>query len=449
MREPNTLLDALLDEAGMSRAGLAARVNQAAAAGQRTAPRYDHTSVGRWLAGQRPRDPVSTLICEALSTAVARPLTLEDIGMGVGRSDPGSVELHQFINRAPALWRSDRRDNPAVRDSPLVTGLDAIAPIWQWENPPDDHDVSRHGTGRIGADDVELITAARQHYEQMYRRIGGIATRTRLVRFLGEHAAPILRGSYSNLTGRDVHHAIGALLALAGICAHDADRHGLAQRYFHQALRLAKASGDRAFGAYIIALLTNQALFHRDYRQAVAFAEAALRTANGTLTPALAADLHAMQAKAFARMRQPAQAHHAMHQAEHAADLIGQPGQPAEPPETDYVQPGLVDTHLAEALLALGDLTAAHEHAHHAAALGTHPRGQVNRLVTVTRVAVAERDLDRAAEAATTMLTLARGMESARLNDRFRVLADTLRHHPAAATRTAVEQLDHATRLPL
>ena len=37
-----------------------------------------------------------------------------------------------------------------------------------------------------------------------------------------------------------------------------ADTHVAAQRYLHQALRFAKASGDRAFGAYIVALLVNQ-----------------------------------------------------------------------------------------------------------------------------------------------------------------------------------------------
>ncbi len=50
-------------------------------------------------------------------------------------------------------------------------------------------------------------------------------------------------------------------MAVAGICAYDTDAHGLAQRYFHQALRLAKASGDRGLGAYVIALLVNQSLF--------------------------------------------------------------------------------------------------------------------------------------------------------------------------------------------
>lgn len=445
MREANTLLDALLDESGMSRAALAARVNRAAATGGPPL-HYDHTAVGRWLAGQRPRSHVPALICAVLGHAVGRALTLGDIGMADGSGAPGSVDLDQFINRAPALWRSDQQNHDPLRQAPVITGMDAIAPVWEWENPPEDSDVSRRGEGRIGAAEVELIQGARDRYEQMYRHVGGVATRARVVMFLNDYAAPVLRGTYGDQLGRHVHRAVGGLVAVAGICAYDADRQGLAQRYFQQALRLAKASGDRAFGAYVIALLTNQAHFLRDYHQAVAFAEAALRTAGGELTPALASDLHGMQAKAYGRMREHTQAHESMRRAETAVNRIGQR---EEPPETGYVQPGLADTQLAETLLSLGDLGAARSYAQQAVDLTAHPRGQVNRLVTVTRVAVAERDIDRAADATHTMLDLARGMESARLNDRFRAIADSLRPHDGRASQDVVERIDCTVALPL
>lgn len=51
--QPNVLLDALLAEAGMSHAGLAAYVNQAGRS-RGLALRYEHTAVARWLKGQRP-----------------------------------------------------------------------------------------------------------------------------------------------------------------------------------------------------------------------------------------------------------------------------------------------------------------------------------------------------------------------------------------------------------
>jgi hypothetical protein len=444
MREPNTLLDALLDEAGMSRAGLAARVNRLGESEGR-AYAYDHTSVGRWVAGQRPRGAVPGYIQRILSVAVGRPLTLDDVGFGApAAASPGTVGLEQFVNRAPALWRSDRPEQG--KSVPVASGLNAIAPVWEWENPPEDSDVSRRGSARVGLDDVACIQAARNRYEQMYRRVGGVATRGRVVFFLNEYAASVLRGSYSDAVGRKLHRAVGGLVSIAGICAYDADAQGFAQGYFHQALRLAKASGDKSFGAYVIGLMTNQAMFLRDYHRTLAFAEAALRAAGTEISPALAADLNAMKAKAYGRIKEQDSAHRAMESAERAAGRIGER---EEPPETGYVQPGLVDTQLAESLLSLGDLTAASAYAQQAADLTTHPRGQVNRLVTVTRVAVARREIDRAAEAASTMLDRAEGMESVRLSNRFRAIADALRPQDAASARAVVERIDTNLSVPI
>lgn len=447
MTEPNTLLEAVLDESGMSRAGLALRVNDAGtASGLRL--RYDHTAVGRWIAGQRPRARVPELICAVLTAALGRPLTLEDIGMG--RTDtkaPGAVPLAQFVQRVPALWRSDRLAREDVREASVIDGLPAIAPVWEWENPPEDRDVSRVGSPRVGQADVDVLRFARDRYEQIYRHAGGVAVRDRVVSFLDIHGGPILRGSYADAIGRQVHRAVGGLAAVAGICAYDSDYQGLAQRYFHQALRLAKASGDHAFGGYVLALLVNQALFLRDYRQAVALAEAALRTAGSFVTPALASDLHGMQAKAFGRMHDQTAAHEHMRAAEAATGRIGLS---EEPPETGYVQPGLAETQFAEALLSLGDLSAATAHAEQAANVVVHARGRVNRLVTVTRVAIAGRELDHAAQAANTMLDQAQGMESRRLHGRFRAIRNNLAPFASSlAVRDVVERVDAALAVPM
>lgn len=48
MREPNILLDAQIDEAGMSHDGFASRVNQAGAR-RGLVLLYDHASVRRWI----------------------------------------------------------------------------------------------------------------------------------------------------------------------------------------------------------------------------------------------------------------------------------------------------------------------------------------------------------------------------------------------------------------
>ncbi|GAA0926104.1 transcriptional regulator [Streptomyces thermoalcalitolerans] len=445
--QPNTLLDAILDEAGISHAGLAARVNQA---GQKRGLvlRYEHTAVARWLKGQRPRGQVPDLICEVLSARLHRPVTLDDIGLGVPGESPAphGTSLSGFVERATALWRSDEQRRPHVLGAPTLSGTSAVMPVWEWENPPEDTDVSRGGPRRVTPGDIEMLRAARTHYEQMYRRAGGIATRGRVVGFLNAEAAPLLRGSYSDATGRQLHRATGALVAIAGICAYDSDAHGLAQRYFHQALRLAKASGDRGLGAYVMALLVNQSLFLREYRQAVAFAETALRAADRHITPALASDLYAMQAKAYAHLGESTNALSRIHRAERAAERIRRGH---EPDETGYVQPGLVNVQAAEALLNLGELEAAQKHATAAVDTPAHDRGRVHRLALLSTIELRRGNADKAVAAAMRMAEQARGMESQRVRDRLRAVREQLVHSGCSGTAEAAEMIDGALRVPL
>ncbi|KDQ66199.1 MULTISPECIES: hypothetical protein [Streptomyces] len=445
--EPNVLLESLIDEAGVSRAGLAGHINLAGRARGLTL-RYEHTAVARWLKGQRPRGQVPDLICEVLAGRLHRPVTLDDIGMGpAGRhAATPSTGLPGFVEHATALWRSDEQRRPRLADAPVLTGTTAVMPVWEWENPPEDTDVSRPGPCRVSAADIETLRAARTHYEQMYRKAGGIATRPRVVKFLTTETAPLLRGGYDDALGRRLHRAVGGLVAVAGICAYDADAHGLAQRYFHQALRLAKASGDRGLGGYVIALLVNQSLFLADHRGAVAFAEAALRAAGPQLTPALAADLYAMQAKAYARLGDTRNALERIHRAESEAGRIS-PGR--EPEETGYVQPGLVDVQVAEALLGLGDLTGAREHASAAVRSPAHARGRVHRLALLAHLELLQGEAERAAGTAREMAEHARGMESRRLRDRLRVVRELLATSGCADADAAADVIDGALRVPL
>ncbi|WP_225080430.1 transcriptional regulator [Streptomyces sp. CoT10] len=442
--ESNTLLDALLDEAGMSRLGLATRINAAGAA-RGKAMRYDHSSVIRWLKGQRPRGIVPDLICEVLAERLGRPLTLEDIGMGNNTSQP-ATPLAGFIDRSTALWRSDLQQRPELQTTPIITGLPAVGPVWEWENPPDDADVSRAGTPRVGMPDVDLLRSARTHYEQMYRKAGGVTTRARVLLFLNTETAPLLRGAYSDPTGRELHRAVGGLVAIAGICSYDSDAQGLAQRYFHQALRLAKASGDRAFGGYVLALMVNQCLYLREYRQAVAFAEAAVRTAGHAISHALACDLYAMQGKAFSRMGDQSSARRVMTLAETAA---GQIRRDEEPAETGYVQPGLLEANLADALMRLGDTTPAQAYAAEAVATGAHERGRVHRLATLTDCQLRAGDADQAAATAHSVLETIQGMESRRLNDRLVRMRRSMDAMGSRVTAEVVERIDDTLRIPL
>jgi hypothetical protein len=128
MREPNILLDALIDESGMSHDGLASRVNQAGSRDGLTL-QYDHASVRRWIRDATiPRGPVPELICEVLSMRLGRTVALADAGLGPGPDSGEGTPLAKAVDAAVALWRSDFKQAAAIHAAQPMQGAAAIAP---------------------------------------------------------------------------------------------------------------------------------------------------------------------------------------------------------------------------------------------------------------------------------------------------------------------------------
>jgi hypothetical protein len=443
--ELNVLLDALIEEAALSHAGFAARVNQ------RGKPIgldlcYDHASVARWIRDHAvPRGRVPEIACEILGERLNRVVTLPEAGFESAPSGrPGDPPpLRQVVSRAAAYWRSEARQPGNSQWKRVASGPAAVAPVFEWENPPDDLDVASPNVGRIvTAGEVCLVREARARYEEMYRRVGGRPVLPRVIGFLNEQAGPLLRGGYDDATGRPLMRAVGGLVAIGGICLYDTDRQAAAQRYFFDALRLAKASGDRGFGGYVVALLANQAMCLGRYRQVIQYAETAMRAARGQLSPALVSDLCTLQARAYARIGSPADCHRLMSQAE---IMAGRVRVSEEPPETGYVQPGLAAVQYAEALRQLGDLSAAQSYAEQAVSTAgqCHLRGQAHRLATLAIVLAARGEAEHAAAVAARMLDHAQGMESRRIRDRAKsVTAAILACGDTMVTRELADRVD-------
>jgi hypothetical protein len=428
MSDPNILLDALIAEAGLSHAGLAARVNQRGAR-YGLHLHYDHASVARWIRDHAiPHGRVPEIICEILGSRVERVIVLSGAGLDrAGGGQPAETSLSDSVDHAAAFWRSDVKQMRSPDARHVLSGPAAIAPVFEWENPPDDRDVSSHrGRRTVVAADVLMVQEMRTRYEQMYRRVGGIPIRSRVIEFLDSRVASLLRDSYDDATGRQLMRAAGGLVAVAGICTYDADHQAAAQRYFFDALRLAKASGDRGFGGYIVALVANQSMCLGRYRQVVQYAETGLRGARGYLSPALVSDLCTLQAKAYARMGDRAGCHEQMRRAETVAAQIQLS---EEPPETGYVQRGLVEVQHAEALRQLGDLIPAQSYAEEALRTAdlSHLRSQVHRFATLAMVLAAGKNVEAAVGAAQQMLDRAQGMESRRVRERVVAVSGAIR----------------------
>ena len=124
------LLDALIDEAGMSHDGFASRVNQAGCR-HGLVLLYDHASVRRWIRDATvPRGRVPELICEVLSMRLGRTVTLPDAGLDRGVAEGDGTPLAKAVDAATALWRSDFKQAAALRAAQPLQGPAAIAPVF-------------------------------------------------------------------------------------------------------------------------------------------------------------------------------------------------------------------------------------------------------------------------------------------------------------------------------
>jgi hypothetical protein len=97
--------------------------------------------------------------------------------------------------------------------------------------------------------------------------------------------------------------------------SYDAGAHGVAQRYFIQALRLAHAADDALLAGSVLDAMSHQATFLGRSREAATLARAARQGTTGRATPTLTAHFHAMEARALAAGGDSASAQRALSEA--------------------------------------------------------------------------------------------------------------------------------------
>ncbi|WP_320775435.1 regulator [Streptomyces sp. CRN 30] len=331
-RTPNRQLAALIAEAGFSNAGLARRVDQLGLE-HGLDLRYDKTSVTRWLRGQQPRGTTPALIAEVFTRRLGRRLTAQDLGLdacapvyaglefaatpeeavdivsGLWRKDSGShAELRKIAFTPAGLvvpsrdWLIGRADDKVARAEvpvrvpaqgrPAVPGIPAQLGPGRRRAPGD-----RSPGLRVGAGDLAALRSVGELFRTLDDRYGGGHARQALVRYLEHELEPMLRGSYAEQTGRRLFAAAADLTRLAGWTSYDIAAHGLAQRYFVQALRLSQAAGDRAYGSYVLVTMSRQAVYLGHGREAVQLARVAQQGVGAAAPPVVQALLHASEAR--------------------------------------------------------------------------------------------------------------------------------------------------------
>ncbi|WAX79253.1 MFS transporter [Streptomyces sp. KMM 9044] len=321
LRGPNEKLGTVLALAGISNAGLARRVNDLGAQRGLTL-RYDKTSVARWVSkGMVPQGAAPHLIAAAIGQKLGRPVPLHEIGLAdadpapeVGLAFPRDVA--QAVKSATELYRLDlagrRAGSGGIWQS--LAGSFAVSayatPASRWLITPADSSVAREaspteGSGapvRVGHSDVRKLREAAEDARRWDSKYGGGDWRSSMVpECLRVEAAPLLLGSYADDVGRSLFGASAELTRLAGWMAFDTGQQEAAQRYYIQALRLARAAADVPLGGYVLASMSLQATYRGFGDEGVDLAQAALERNRGLATARTMSFFRLVEARAHAR----------------------------------------------------------------------------------------------------------------------------------------------------
>ncbi|EGJ72676.1 putative sporulation associated protein (plasmid) [Streptomyces sp. Tu6071] len=269
----------------MSHDALALRVNELTwHAGIRT--QYTNTSVSNWVKrGMLPRPPTPDCIAAALGEHLGRPVHVTDIGMSEPRGTIPDIgldfprETADAVHGVLAFWRHvDRR---AFLNRSFAIGAFAV-PVTRWLAVPADAASSHHDAGgqRVGREDIaHLWTAVEEARVADSQFGGGNWKASSTAACLREYATPLLKGTYTEETGKALFGVTAELTRQIGWSAFDAGHQGAAQRHFIQALRLARAAADVQAGAYILTTMSLAAFLRGHPTEAVDMAEGAYERA--------------------------------------------------------------------------------------------------------------------------------------------------------------------------
>lgn len=359
-RGPNEKLGTILALAGISNAGLARRVNDLGAQRGLTL-RYDKTSVARWVSkGMVPQGAAPHLIAAAIGSKLGRPVPLHEIGLadadpapevglafprdvgaavrtatelyrldlagrrgaggGIWQSLAGSFAVSAYATPA-SRWLISPADSSVARSLPDpadlkgpkeingLNGLNGVKEIRQAQE-------ARGGDGRgadggggtdsppqhVGHSDVAKLREAAEDARRWDSKYGGGDWRSSMVpECLRVDAAPLLLASYSDDVGRALFGAAAELTRLAGWMAFDTGQQEAAQRYYIQALRLARAAADVPLGGYVLASMSLQATYRRFADEGVDLAQAALERNRGLATARTMSFFRLVEARAQAK----------------------------------------------------------------------------------------------------------------------------------------------------
>ncbi|MFF8574009.1 hypothetical protein ACF06L_22610 [Streptomyces sp. NPDC015408] len=313
-RTPNPALDRLLEQARWTRTQLAQQVNRLGPqAGLQIS--YDRTAVAHWIAGTPPKAEVRPLILEALSARLGRPVTHAEAGLPL----PVAADGSQPLDTVEELIDLGRADMDPSRRGVLTAALFSAAlsvPAFQHTARASDAPVTPgKATTRIGASQVASVRSMTERIADILDSFGAGHARPMAAAFLVNTVGPWLRAQAAEPVKRDMLAAASDLTYLTGWMAMYEKAHGLGQKYYVQALKLADEAGDHVTYCRTLRGMSLQASNLRHGRMSLELADSAAEAAPSA-GPRLVAFLRGQQAHAASMVGDRRQAHDRLREAE-------------------------------------------------------------------------------------------------------------------------------------
>lgn len=202
-------------------------------------------------------------------------------------------------------WRADVSHDPALRSLAFEQAtLDRPVLDWVIGNSPTPIPADRSGQW-VTDQDVHIAADTLALFRRLDHVHGAGHVRRRAVSYLATEVDDLLsRPPADRSTETALMGVAAGICEMIGYQAVDLGVDGLAARYYIAALRFAEASGDRTYGAHLIAANIAHLALHTGHpNDALRMVLAAQQEINAATSPAVRSARHAIEARVYARLR--------------------------------------------------------------------------------------------------------------------------------------------------
>ncbi|MEU5425115.1 helix-turn-helix transcriptional regulator [Streptomyces olivoreticuli] len=406
---------------GLSQTDLATRMDRAARThGLRSGA--DRALINKYERGiKSPNEDTQLLIAEVFDIAreTVRALGWPDWLPGHDNPMPfGPNSTVSALREALKLSVIDRR---AVIG---YTGASLAGLAFQWAvSEPSAAATAMRGNGV----DIDYVEILENHSAQLTAMI--TEQRQHAARLLDAYLTTVTEliadARYTSAMGRRLHSLAAGLSQTLGWYYFDHGRHATAARFWHSALHSAHASGNRDFGAGVLSDLAYQATWLRKPQTAVEILDHAITRAGHPTARSL---LHLRKARAHAALGEAPTCNRSLAAAEQALESAS--GEPS-PSWCAWMSPSDLAMDSGRCLLDLGDIRKAHQLIEEGTGLLPRARMKTQAIFLVYEADSFLRsgDVDEAASAASTALTMVSGMGAPRCVALVRDLVPAFKKH--------------------